>query len=170
MTDWLVQLARSLPPELATVLLAALPIGELRLALPLALTVFHLPPVSAFLYAVLGNALPIPFLYLGLTPLLRKLETHWPWLHCRVTGRLQCAATNNRVAYERYGALAIFLFVLIPFPGTGVWTGTALAVLFGLPWRKGVPVIACGMLVAGAIVYAITKGVVGGLTLFAHQM
>ena len=70
---------------------------------------------------------------------------------------------RHRGAYERWGSMALAVFVAIPLPGTGVWTASVLAVLFGVRKRYGIPAILVGMVGAGLMVLALTQG---GMALF----
>lgn len=143
-------------------LVAALPISELRGAIPLAIGVLQLDPVTAYILSVLGNLLPVPFLLTLLEPvtnLLRRLSVlnrFISWLFAR-TRRKHSAMVN------RFGAFALVLFVAIPLPATGAWTGVLVAHLFGIPFRYALPLIGLGVAIAGVLV---TLGTLGILRLF----
>ncbi|HLD18290.1 MAG TPA: small multi-drug export protein [Patescibacteria group bacterium] len=155
---------QNLPPETVTFFLALLPISELRGALPVALAVFHLPVWSAFLWAFLGNAIPPVFFFLFLPRLLR-LE--------RPEGRvkrflhlfLHRKKDRFHSSFEKYGAfVALAIFVAIPLPLTGAWSGALLAVLLGVPARVGLPAVLLGIIGAGVIVTLIVQGTLGVLS------
>ena len=143
-------LALGLPEELVVVFIAALPIFELRGALPVAINIFHLPWYYAFLLAVVGNLLPVPFLLLLLntfTRLLRRVDIlekflHWLFKHTRRRGKV----------IERYERIGLSLFVAIPLPITGAWTGSLAAILFGLKFKHAFLSILIGIFIAAAIV------------------
>jgi len=145
--------------------IAASPISELRGAIPWAITVFHFPWYYAFLIAVIGNLLPIPFILLFLDSFSRLLSKisffermiSWLFERTRRRGRM----------VERYERIGLILFVAIPLPGTGAWTGSLAAVLFGLKFKHAILSIFIGILIAGLIVTCITIfgwGVFGLLT------
>ncbi|MBI4022062.1 MAG: small multi-drug export protein [Candidatus Andersenbacteria bacterium] len=147
-----------IPPALATILLAALPVGELRVALPTALLVYDLPLPYAAALSIVGNMLPVYFLLVGLegvsswarrvSPLADRLLG---WLFARTRRRL-----DARVARLEHWALAIF--VAIPLPATGAWTGALAAFVFGLPrWRSFLAILV-GVCAAAALVAALTVG------------
>ena len=145
--------------------IAASPISELRGAIPWAITVFHFPWYYAFLIAVIGNLLPIPFILLFLNSFSRLLskvsffERMLSWLFERTRRR-------GRIV-ERYERIGLILFVAIPLPITGAWTGSLAAVLFGLKFKHAILSIFIGILIAGLIVTCITIfgwGVFGLLT------
>ena len=139
---------------LVVLALAASPISELRGAIPVAITVFHFPWYYAFLLAVIGNLLPVPFILLFLdafSKLLGKIGIfermlQWFFKHTRRRGKV----------IERYERIGLTLFVAIPLPITGAWTGSVVAVLFGLRFKHALLSIFIGILIAGTIVTCAT--------------
>jgi len=154
------QLFSSLPPELATVLIAMLPIAELRAALPVALTVFHLSIWSAVLWSIIGNLLPVVILLYLLKPFALFLERHlkvghrfFTWFAHRTERRF---ASNS----SKYGSfVALMLFVAIPLPVTGAWTGALAAYITGISFKRSLFAISLGVLIAAAIVFILTEGI-----------
>jgi uncharacterized membrane protein len=136
--------------ELITVMISALPVVELRGALPLAINLFHMPWYQAFWLAILGNLLPVPILLLFLDSLAKvasrveigKRVVNWVFEHTRRRGK----------AIERYEKIGLTLFVAIPLPVTGAWTGSIAAFLLGLKFRYAFLSIFSGVIIAGAIV------------------
>ncbi len=139
-------------------LTAQTPIGELRASIPLGLTVFHQPIWIVFVVSVIGNMIP-PMLILWLFPKIsqwlmaksRLMNRFLTWLFERTRKK-----TKDKI--ERYGDLALIIFVAIPLPNTGAWTGALAAWLFGIPFKKAVPNIFYGVLIAGVVVTLITTG------------
>jgi len=135
---------------LQVVLAAMLPIGELRLSLPLGVCGLRLGLAETFLLSVLGNMLPIPFLYLALGPLERLgrriavLDRILQWVFARTR--------RKSSALERYGPVGLITFVAIPLPGTGAWTGAIAAYLLGMPFGRAMFCLAAGVAGAGVIV------------------
>lgn len=143
---------REFPGPLAVVLLAALPIFELRLAIPFALSALDMPPWQAFLWSVLGNLLPVPFILMWLDPVTGWAERHWDWLH-RVLERLFAHTRRRHSArFERFRDLALVTFVAIPLPVTGAWSGALAAFVFGVERRKAFLLITVGVAIAGIVV------------------
>jgi uncharacterized membrane protein len=139
------------PGEIIEVLLiAASPIAELRVAIPTAITLFDFPWYSAFLLAVIGNVLPVPFILLFLesaTELLSKVavfERFLNWLFERTRRRGKII--------QKYKRIGLVLFVAIPLPITGAWTGSIAAVLFGIEFKHALISISTGVIIAGIIV------------------
>jgi len=149
---------------------AAAPISELRGAIPLGILDLDMRWYQAFLIAFAGNLLPVPFILLLLGPAARVLTRvkildrllNWIFEISRRRGGL----------VERYGALGLTLFVAIPLPITGAWTGCIVAYLLGLSFWRAFPAIVLGVLIAGVIVTALTVigwwgAAIAGVGLFA---
>ncbi len=157
-TEFLLTALKSVPPELATVLLAAVPVTELRGALPVALLVYRLPVPAAVALSVAGNILPVYFLLRFIEPvsmwLARRfslIDRFLQWLFSRTRRKL-----TKRV--EKYSYWALAMFVSIPLPVTGAWTGALAAVLFGLPVHKSFLSIFIGLCLSASLVTLITLG------------
>jgi len=139
-------------------LVALTPIGELRLSIPLGLTIFKQPIWLVYIISVLGNIIP-PILILWLLPRLsdwlrkysKLTDKFLAWLYERTRRR-----TKEKI--EHYGPLALIIFVAIPLPYTGAWTGAVAAWLFGIPYKRALFNIFIGILIAGIIVALITLG------------
>lgn len=142
--------AKGLTPELAVFLTSMLPIVELRGALPLAINLFHIPWPKAFLIAFIGNLLPIPFILLLLGPIVKILsqikfmDRFFKWLFARTR--------KKGGLIEKYEEIGLMIFVAIPLPATGGWTGALLAFLFGLSFWKSFFWVTLGVFFAGIIV------------------
>ncbi|TBH21706.1 COG2426 family protein [Thermus thermamylovorans] len=148
-------------PEVYVVLVAALPVVELRGAIPLGVAL-GLPPGEAFLLALLGNLLVAP-LALTLLPWAVELATRVPLLE-RLWAVLEARVRlRGEERVQRLGALGLLLFVAVPLPGSGAWTGSVLAVVLGLRRRYALPAISLGVLGAGLLVLLLTGGAVAGL-------
>jgi uncharacterized membrane protein len=146
------------PPELVVITIAAMPVSELRGAIPLALKVYGMSPWKSYALAVAGNLLPVPVLLLLLGRVESYLRRFWffdsffSWLFSRTRRR-----TGDKVA--KYGALGLVPFVALPLPVTGAWTGVAAAYIFGIKFRYAFPAIALGVLIAGVVVTLASLGV-----------
>ncbi len=139
--------------------ISMLPLVELRLAMPYA-KVLGLPFWPALGVSVLGNLIPVPLIFYLARKIL-ELGSHWPYL-----GRIFrfCLDKGHRAGQKlekeaRYGLyVALFLFVAIPLPGTGAWTGTLAASLLDLEPRRSFIAIASGVITAGLIMWLATSG------------
>ena len=134
--------------------LATTPIGELRAAIPVAIVDLDISWPLAFIVAYAGNLLPVPFILVFLGPVSRllsrvrlfRLILEWIFERSRRRGGI----------VERYGTIGLVLFVAIPLPVTGAWTGSLVAFLLGLDFWRALPAIALGVFIAGVIVTSLT--------------
>ena len=146
------------PAWLITIIVAALPISEVRGAIPLAIGVYGFSPLQAYLLSVFGNLLPIIplLLFLGLvSDYLRRFaigDKFFIWLFAR---------TRRKYIqdHENFGLTALAIFVAIPLPMTGAWTGCLVAFLLGFRFWPAFAANAAGVLIAGIIVTATVVGV-----------
>jgi len=150
-------------PELSTLLLAALPLTELRGSIPFGVSVLHLAPWIAFFYSIIGNALPVPIIFYLLPKVLFWLEKRVPWLHKHLVLWLEKKRAKFQNSYDKYGALALAIFVAIPLPLTGAWSGAALATILKIKPKYSFPAVILGTIIAGIIVTLIVSGVLGFL-------
>lgn len=157
MTDRIIQLLEALPPPLAVFLAAMLPILELRGAIPYA-RYLELGLAQAYVLAVAGNLLPVPFILWLLGPVTALAERHWPWFHRFLTRIYDWSRRRHTRRFERLRDLALIMFVAIPLPITGAWSGSLAAFVFGVDRRKALLLIAIGVLIAGLVVSGITYG------------
>jgi len=159
MTQALINALSGVPAELATIILAATPIGELRLALPVALNTFNFSPVKAGLLSYVGNLIPIAVVFLALRPLVKFAEEKFPRVHRFMEKYFHALERKYQDRYDEYGLLLLLLFVAIPLPTSGAWTAGVVAVLFDVDWRYSVPAICGGLVIALMVVFSINQGV-----------
>lgn len=150
-----------MPPELVVFLLSMIPIAELRLAIPLGIGFYNLSVWSTFFWAFLGNIIPIIFVIWGLDLLINKLAVHRVYILNRFfTWLFERTREKHSKKIELWRDLALVIFVAIPLPGTGAWTGALIAFVFGIPIKRAFPLISLGVLIAGVIVTLITLGII----------
>ncbi len=150
--------------ELLTLIYSAIPITELRATIPLAITVWHVPPLTALILAIIGNSIPIVFIILGLNKLVELAEKHSPFFKKILESIFKRTRRKTWQKLEKYGLIALFMFVAIPLPGTGAWTGSVAAWLFGFPLKKAFWPIFGGVIAAGIIVTILTVGATAIIT------
>ncbi|HOF79694.1 MAG TPA: small multi-drug export protein [bacterium] len=144
--------------ELWTIVYSAIPVTELRATIPLAITVWHVKPLTAFILAVIGNSLPILVIILGLNKIVQLAERYSKFWTRVIEAVFRRTRRKTSQQFAQYGLLALFLFVAVPLPMTGAWTGSIAAWLFGVPARRAFWPIFAGVIVAGIIVTSITVG------------
>lgn len=156
--------------ELVVLIISMLPIFELRGALPVAINVFHFPWYYALPLAILGNLLPVPIILLFFNAISKWLSKigffdrflRWLFEHTRKRGKI----------VEKYERIGLALFVAIPLPITGAWTGSLVATLLGLKFRHAFLSIFIGVCIAGIIVTCLSLlgwvgAIIAGVTLCA---
>ncbi len=132
---------------------AMLPVLELRGALPLALFVHHMPLIWAYPLCVIGNLLPVPFILLFINKIFEWMKGK-KFLG-KIADFFETRALKRQGKVQKYETFGLFLFVAIPLPMTGAWTGALVASLLKLNFRKSMLSIALGVLCAGVIVSVI---------------
>ena len=140
-----------------TALVSMLPVVELRGGIPFGVGV-GLPLPLAILASVAGNMVPVPFLILFTRRVFLWLRQHIPALEGFIT-KLEKRAESKRELVHKYKFWGILLLVAIPLPGTGAWTGALVAAVMDLRLKSALPAIFGGVLIAAAIVAAITLGI-----------
>jgi uncharacterized membrane protein len=143
--------------KIAQVLLATvLPISELRGGMWLGIVTFGLDPLLTFSIAVITNILIFFPIFFALRLFYDKVLYRIP-LFDKYLDNLR---KRGKPKVDKYGFWGLFMFVAIPLPLTGVYTGTILAWLLGMDWKKAFPAVAFGVLIAGGVVLLITLGVI----------
>lgn len=142
-----------------TLILAMTPIGELRVALPIALTQFELSLPVAYIVSVFGNIIPVIFIIYLLEPVSKFLSKRSKFFKSFFDKLFTKTREKHSKKFETLEELALITFVAIPLPVTGGWSGALAAFVFGIPPKKSIPLIFIGILIAGVIVALITEGV-----------
>lgn len=140
--------------EIWTFLVAAMPIVEVRGAIPLAVLGFHFSLFKAFIISVLGNiSLIIPALF-GLQKFSDYLMRNWYWYNRLMTWVFERTRRKHLDHFheKKWVELALFAFVAIPLPMTGAWSGVIAAYILGIPFWRAITAIFLGVCVAGVIV------------------
>ena len=141
--------------ELCVLICSMIPIIECRGAVPMG-AIFGLPWWQTMLFAIAGNILPVPFILLFIRAILK-------WMHtCRIkflnkfAGWLDRKVEKHKGTIEKYSYWGVAVFVAVPLPGTGAWTGTLIASVLGLDAKKSFLAAVLGVLVATAIMTVIS--------------
>ena len=147
---------------LFTMLVSMIPIIELRGGLPFGVAL-GLPYYLAFPAAVAGNLIPAPFIIVYIRRVFGLMRKYLPRLNGLVD-RLEKKAHLKGKKVQRYQYLGLWLFVAIPLPGTGAWTGSLAAAFLGMRLKKAMPAVVLGVLTAGCIMLGLTHV---GINLFS---
>ncbi|MEO0139122.1 MAG: small multi-drug export protein [candidate division WOR-3 bacterium] len=161
----MVEVFKNLPPELVVFLVASLPIFELRGAIPLGILHYNLPLWKTLVLGILGNLLPVPFLLILLRP-IAIFTGRW-----RITKKffefLYDRARRKGVSIARLKLLGLYLFVAIPLPGTGAWTGSLVAEVFNMDFKHSLFAITLGVITAGFVMTFVSSfGIIAVIVFF----
>lgn len=151
-----------IPGELTIFIISLLPILELRGGL-IAAVLLGVPLWKAFIVCFIGNMLPVPFIILFIKKIFEFLRRFS--FFDKFISKLEAKTEKNKDKVLRYKQWGLLLFVAIPLPGTGAWTGALFAALLDIDLKKSFPIIALGVLIAGVIVAVLSYGtaaLVGG--------
>lgn len=148
--------------ELCVFFCSMLPVIELRGAIPMAYA-FGIPWWQAYLIAVIGNMIPVPFILLLIRGVIGLMQRSNVKFFNRIAEFLLSKVEKNREKIEKYSFWGLCLFVAIPLPATGAWTGSLVAAMIGVkPWKAMLSTF-LGVLIAGAVVTLIVYGGIGFL-------
>ena len=160
LVEFFIDLFGGISKDVIIFIISLMPILELRGGL-LAATLLDIEYIRALVICILGNVLPIPIVLLFLRYVLEILSK-WNVTKKIVTW-LEKKVEANREQIDKYGYWGLVIFVGIPLPGTGAWTGALLAVMLGLNRKKSFVCILLGVLMAAAIMSVLSYGILGNL-------
>lgn len=155
-------LSDKLSPEFIAFIVSMFPVLELRGGL-IAAKLMDIDFFKAFVICFIGNMLPIPFILIFIRKifsLLKKVSKV-----DEVITKLEARSLRKADKVKKYRLWGLFLFVAIPLPGTGAWTGALIADLLDIRIKHSLPVIMCGVFIAGIIISAFSYGLLGLLGL-----
>ncbi|HBL41566.1 MAG TPA: small multi-drug export protein [Ruminococcaceae bacterium] len=144
-----------IPPELTVFIISLFPILELRGGL-IAAKLLGLDLIPAFIICYIGNMLPVPFILLFIRRIFQFLRNRRFWK--KIIEKLEIRSKRKSESVKRYRGWGLLLFVAIPLPGTGGWTGALIAALADMRVRDATLIIAVGVLIAGLIMSGLSYG------------
>ena len=140
----------------STILVSMVPVLELRFGIPWGVA-HGLSHFAAFVCAVIGNMIPLPFIVVYIRRIFKWMRRHLPQLD-HMVDRLEAKAHLKGRKVTKYRYLGLMIFVAIPLPGTGGWTGALVAAFLDMRLQKAIPSIFAGVLIAGFLITGITYG------------
>lgn len=144
---------------LATFIVSMIPVVELRGAIPLGVGL-GLSPWYSMLVSIVGNMVPVPFMLLFIRRVFQWMKSKSERLSKWVDRRVEKTMKRRKAVYNSE-ILGLILFVAVPLPGTGAWTGSLLAALLNIRLRNAVLSILCGVVIAAVIITTLTYGFLG---------
>ena len=164
MTETLVQVVidffgGSVGKEALVFIISMIPILELRGGLLVAGPLLGVPLTTAIPLSIIGNIIPVPFILLLITPVFAWMKG--TKLFKPMVEKLEAKAMSKSDKIEKYEFWGLVLFVGIPLPGTGAWTGSLIAALLGMKFKKAFPAVIIGILMATVIMTVLSYAVLG---------
>jgi len=138
--------------------MAMTPVGELRLSLPVAVLAFHIPVWQAVLLSVFGNAIPAMIILFFAKPFHNYIDKKTGLVSKGWLKALHRAQEKFAGDYQKYGLIGLTIFIGIPLPVTGAWTGALAAFVFGIPFRKAWPFVLAGIIISSFLTLLVTVG------------
>ena len=160
LVSFFIGLFKGINKDVVIFIISLMPILELRGGL-LAASFLKIPYIRALIICVVGNILPIPFVLMFLEIIFKWMEKWKPTKN--VVKWLEKKGNSKRSQIDKYGYLGLILFVGIPLPGTGAWTGSLVAILLGLDKKKSFICIILGVILASIIMSILSYGIIGNL-------
>ena len=160
LAGWFVNnLGDVLRPEVIVFIVSLLPILELRGGILVGF-LLGMDLLPSFIIAFIGNIIPVPFILMFIKFIFKKLKK------TRMKGfieKIENKAMSKSNQIQKYAYLGLFLFVAIPLPGTGAWTGSLIAALLEMDNKKSFGIIVLGVIMAGIIISILSYGVLGSI-------
>lgn len=136
--------------------MAMLPIIELKGAIPVGVAM-GIPIWATYFIAWAGSCLPAPFIILFIERILQWMSKSSVKFFNKTSNWVLKKADKHKGTIEKYGYLGVFIFVAIPLPGTGVWTGSLISAVLGLKPKKAIPLVLLGNAVAGFLMVLLSS-------------
>lgn len=161
LVNWFViNLGGKISKEAIIFIISMIPILELRGGLLAAgPALLNVPLLHAIPICIIGNIIPVPFILLLITPIFNWMKT--TKLFAPMVHKLEAKAMSKSDKIERYEFWGLVLFVGIPLPGTGAWTGSLIAALLGVKFKKAFPAVVIGICIATIIMSLLSYGLLG---------
>lgn len=143
--------------ELAVIITAMIPFIELRGAIPVGISL-GLSPVHATLISFIGSMIPVPFILFTIRPIFNKLKKTKAF--SQLISKLTRRSLSKSGQIQKYGAWGLMIFVAIPLPGTGIWSGSLAAALLDMRFKWAFPAILVGNMIAAGLILGLSHGVI----------
>lgn len=154
--DVMLNMLNGLNKDVTVFIISMIPILELRGGI-IAASVLSVPYLRALVICIIGNIVPIPFILLFINKIFQWLKSFR--LTRGLVEKMEYRAMGKSDKIQKYEFLGLLLFVGVPLPGTGAWTGSLVAALLGIKLKKAVPAIFLGIILASAIMSFVAYGI-----------
>lgn len=148
--------------EILVFIISIMPVLELRGGI-LASSLLGIKPITGYIISIIGNFIPVPFILLFINKILELMgKSKIKWIN-NIAKWLNNKVDKNKSQIVKYGYIGLLLFVGIPLPGTGAWTGCLIASVLGLDRKKSFIYISCGIILASIIMMILSYGILDNL-------
>ncbi|MDV0446564.1 hypothetical protein MsAg5_04090 [Methanosarcinaceae archaeon Ag5] len=151
-TTPVVELLAGFPPWLVIMIISALPVVGLQGSIPVGIGLFDMNPIVVLGLSVLGNMIPVFFIFHLLEPVSKFLSKRSPYFEKFFKSVYECAEKQGQGKVKKYKSFALMMFVAFPMPMTGVWMGTVAAIVFRFPFRNAFFSIFGGVVIVGIVI------------------
>lgn len=148
--------------EILVFIISLMPILELRGGL-LAAALLGLDPLPSYIISIIGNVLPVPFILLLITKVLAWMRNSKVKFFNKIAKWLDEKVEKHKGQIEKFGYLGVVLFVGIPLPGTGAWTGSLIASVLNMDKKKTFLAVMVGLVMASIIMMILSFGIVANV-------
>lgn len=148
--------------EILVFIISLMPILELRGGL-IAAALLNMNPVTSYIISIIGNVLPVPFILLLITKVLNWMRKSKISFFNKIAAWLDGKVEKHKGQIEKFGYLGVVLFVGIPLPGTGAWTGSLIASVLELDKKKTFISVLIGIVMASVIMMLLSFGILGNI-------
>ena len=148
--------------EILVFIISLMPILELRGGL-LAAALLGLDPLPSYIISIIGNVLPVPFILLLITKVLAWMRNSKVKFFNKIANWLDEKVEKHKGQIEKFGYLGVVLFVGIPLPGTGAWTGSLIASVLNMDKKKTFLAVMVGLVMASIIMMILSFGIVANV-------
>jgi uncharacterized membrane protein len=152
--------------ELITFILGTLPLGEARFAIPWGMTFGNLTPAEAYFWGSFGNLIAITIAILLMDPIVNFLRKNYTFFDKLLEKIFHKTRHRHSASFLRFGALFLVIFIAIPIPGSGGYSGVLIAWLFGVNKKVAMILVSIGVLISGLTILGITTGALAFAKLF----
>ena len=144
---------------LTVMFISMLPIVEVKGSIPFGVFTLGMPLVEVFIIAIIGSCVPAPIVLFYIKKIIHKMQNSSVKVFNKASNFLMSKVEKHSAKVHKWGYLAIFIFVALPIPGTGVWTGSLLAAMMDLRVKYALPVIVAGNIVASLCMIFLTHSI-----------
>jgi len=139
--------------ELMVIFIAAMPLTELRGAIPIGISI-GMHPLHATILGIIGSLIPVPFLLIFIRPVFMYFRQLGYFK--KALDKIVQRTLRKSSKIKKYSAVGLVVFVALPLPTTGVWSGCLAAILFNIPFKYAFPAISLGTILSGVIIFLIS--------------